>query len=77
MESQLILKGNDITFFLFLDLLSHLPVDATFKFYTVGQASPSMEFNTIMRFFKNVRRSELKKLLINQHIKGIALVENV
>ena len=73
MQSQLILKRNDITFFLFLDSLSHLPVDATFKFYKVGKASPSLEFNTIMHFSKNVHLLELKKLLINQHIKGIDL----
>ena len=75
MQSQLILKRNDITFFLFLDSLSQLPVDATFKFYKVGKASPSLEFNTIMRFSKNVHLSELKKLLINQHIKGIDLIK--
>jgi hypothetical protein len=60
---------------LFSDSLSHLTVDATFKFYKVGKASPSLEFNTIMRFSKDVHLSDLKKLLINQHIKGVDLIK--
>jgi len=52
-----------------------MTIDSTFKFYKVGKASPSLKFNTIMCFSKDVYLSELKKLRINQHIKGIDLIK--
>lgn len=50
-------------------------MDTTFKFFKVGKASPSLEFNTIIRLHKGVQLSELKKFLVNQHVKGIDLVK--
>lgn len=61
---------------MFLDSSAPLiTVDATFKFFKVGKSSPSLEFNTILRFSKELQLSELKKQLISQHIKGIDLVK--
>lgn len=50
-------------------------VETCFAFYKVGKASASLEFKTIIRMSRDVLLADLKKMLINQHIKGVDLVK--
>lgn len=47
--------------------------DAAFKFFKVGKASPSLELTTIVRLKKDILLSELRSLLVKQHMVGVDL----
>ncbi|KAL9957638.1 hypothetical protein ACROYT_G034559 [Oculina patagonica] len=51
----------------------NITCDAAFKFFKVGKASPSLEFTTIVRLKKDILLSELRTLLVKQHMVGVDL----